>query len=687
MKNMCKTSIRRAIGGFLLCVIAVVCVCTQRNLLQGFDLQEIDTQKYPIEAFGDYLEYRTKANQVVIKGNGFVNYRDMKIRADTIQANTNSEDLFAQGNVDFWKEYDQTRGDFLAYNMKTGKGWMRDASIIRNRNFFRAREVYVSPAYSLAKDVMQTTCEHYEHPHYRIQSEKIEIVPGHQMALEDLRLKWRGRTVYRKAMDRSQLLKKETFFHTRQGMSQIDGFYFKFDTDLEVTPDLHGRFSMDYFDKRGTGYGFTGNWSGADSSSGNFSIYHLDETLRNHSNTQINLSHNYRFRAGHSLSSSIAYTGDKVIGQAENQDLNIQFSLTPVLSFMTMNITGSKFFDLDGNRYTLDDGYQVLNRLPEINFSFPAFRMSAVPISMNLSGMYGAYEEGTLKDKKNTEKKDFRSNFTVPTVKVNSRFEFTPSFDFQKSFYTGGTERENTTTMIRANQRFSKITNLEFNYNRSVQRGKSPFRFDMFTATDIISTRMRIAENTWTLNPINFNYNRTGQRLEQVYWDYSRRSRSESYRNWEFFMRRDYVPDTAPLSKMSFTRLVPGNFNARYRLSTALWSFDTSITYPHTYRRITNTSMNYRAVIRPLWQVNMSGHYAHLNKKFSPLTIGLVRDLHCWEARAQYNHELKEVWVEFYLKAYPDDTGRFRYGADTNRLEAKLAAYDQMTQRYEGLRR
>lgn len=107
------------------------------------------------------------------------------------------------------------------------------------------------------------------------------------------------------------------------------------------------------------------------------------------------------------------------------------------------------------------------------------------------------------------------------------------------------------------------------------------------------------------------------------------------------------------------------------------------LTYPHKYKQITNTSFNYTATIRPLWQVSTSGNYNHLTHKFSPLTIGLTRDLHCWEARAEYNHERQEFWLEFYLKAYPDDTGRFRYGVEDSKLEAKLAAYDQMTQRYE----
>jgi hypothetical protein len=304
-----------------------------------------------------------------------------------------------------------------------------------------------------------------------------------------------------------------------------------------------------------------------------------------------------------------------------------------------------------------------------VNFSFPAYTFPVVPLTMNFSGMYGHYEEGTLDNKKDTEKKDFRFNFTVPSIQVHDRFELTPSYNFQKSYYSGGTERENGSTMVRANHRFSKVANLEFNYNISTSKGKSPFQFDSFTTTDIFSTRLRFAENTWSLNPLNFNYNSVTQRLEQVYWDYSRRSRQDAYRNWEFFMRADYTPDPVSFSKMDFSRLTPNNYNVRYRMSSNLWSFDTNITIPYKYGRITDTSFN----------------YSHLNKKFSPLTIGITRDLHCWEARAEYNHERKEFWLEFYLKAYPSDTGRFRYGMDNNKLEAKLAAYDQLTDRYEGL--
>ena len=651
----------------------------------AFDVPSIDAQKFPVEVFGDYLEYRTKSEQVITKGKAYISYKDMKISADTIQANTASEDIFAQGNVDFWKGYDQTNGDFLVYNMQTGEGWMRDAAIKKNRNFFKAKDVYVSPRYSVAHDIMQTTCENVDHPHYRMVAKKLETYPGHSMTIEDLRVKWKGKSLYHKIREHSSLRKKEKFFHTRQGMSQIDGMYFKFTTDLEITKKITGRFSTDYFEKRGNAFGFNGTWTSSNRGNGSIYLYQLNETKRGHKNTQVNFTHNAQLKGGESLNTSVNFTGDKYDGQAENQDLTVQVNYRPVLKFMNMNITANKFYDLDGDKYTQDNGYQLLNRLPEVNFSFPAYTFPVVPLTMNFSGMYGHYEEGTLDNKKDTEKKDFRFNFTVPSIQVHDRFELTPSYNFQKSYYSGGTERENGSTMVRANHRFSKVANLEFNYNISTSKGKSPFQFDSFTTTDIFSTRLRFAENTWSLNPLNFNYNRVTQRLEQVYWDYSRRSRQDAYRNWEFFMRADYAPDPVSFSKMDFSRLTPNNYNVRYRMSSNLWSFDTNITIPYKYGRITDTSFNYRTTIRPNWAITTSGHYSHLNKKFSPLTIGITRDLHCWEARAEYNHERKEFWLEFYLKAYPSDTGRFRYGMDNNKLEAKLAAYDQLTDRYEGL--
>ena len=656
---------------------------------EAFDVPEMDTQKFAVEVYGDYLEYRTKAAQVVTKGNAFIIYKDLKIRADTIQANTKSEDIFAQGKVDFWKTYDQTTGDLLVYNMRTGKGWMRDATVRRNRNFFRAKDVYVSPAYSKAQEVIQSTCDDEEHPHYRIAAKSIEIVPGHTMTMEDLRARWKGKTFYKKASSVSSLFQKDTqkFFTTRQGLSQIDGFYLKFNTNLAVTPRLSGNFAYDYFAKRGYGAGFNGSYSGVDgNNNGSISIYNLDETQRNHKNLQINLTHNYRFQGGSALSSSLAYTGDQTAGNAENQDLNTQFNFTTQLPFASVNMTVSKLYDLDGDKYKNDNYYQVLNRIPEVNFTFPAKTLPLLPITMNVSGMYAQYEEGKPDELKTTNKKDLRSSFSTPVVTVNRFFDFTPSYNYERNWYSIGETRETGTTMVRANHKFSKSTNMEFNYNITTQKGQSPFRFDSQTTIDLFSSRLHIGEGPWSFNPINFNYNRTSGRLEQVYWDYSLRSLPDAYHQWEFFFRRDLTPDPVSFGRMSLKNLTPYNTNIRYRIAAQMWAFDTSMTIPTQYSRVTNSSFNYRIVIRPLWQISTTGNYNHLSGRFSPLTLGILRDLHCWEAHAEYNLERKEFWVEFYLKAYPEDSGRFRYGADTNRLEAKFASFDQMTQRYDSFR-
>lgn len=651
----------------------------------AFEVPNIDTSKFPVVLFGDYLEYRTDTQQVITKGNSYITYQDMKISADTIQANIETEDIFAQGNIDFWRGYDQTTGDFMVYNVRTGEGWMRDATVRTNRNFFRATEVKLSPRRSIAHNIMQTTCDHTENPHYSIRAEKIDTTPGHHMTMEGLRLKWKNRRLLSQARNVSDLRRTERFFRTRQGVSQIDGFYFKFITDLEINDNVTGRFNLDYFEQRGQGFGFDGTWTTARRGSGSIYMYFLDEHRRNRSNAQINFTHNYRFDTGSSLNTSINYSQDKRPGIPENQDLTVQMNYRPVLTFMNMNITANKYFDLAGDRDNRTISYQILNRLPEINFSFPAYTMPFMPVNVNFSGMYGSYEEGTLDNLKSTEKKETRFNFTTPTIEVHPRSNLTPSYNFHKNFYSGGIERENTTTMLRANHKFSDTTSLEMNYNLAKSKGRSPVQFDSFTSTDVLSTRLRFSENNWTLNPLNFNYNRVRRRLEQVYVDYSRRSDRDAYKTWEFFVRQDFLPEDDPFSQMSFAKFDMGNFNTRYRMATNLWSFDTSITVPHRYRRISNTSFNYRANIRPLWQVRTSGNYNNITQKFSPLTIGITRDLHCWEVKAEYNHSREEFWLEFYLKASPQDSGRFRYGFDENRLQARIAAYDQITQRYEGM--
>ncbi|MBF0543898.1 MAG: LPS-assembly protein LptD [Candidatus Riflebacteria bacterium] len=651
------------------------------SMLVAFDVPDMDTQNTPVDVNGDYLEYRTKATQVVTKGHAFITFKDMKIKADTIQSNTKTEDLFAYGHVEFWKGYDQTTGDFLVYNMKTGKGWMRNATVQKNRNFFKAREVFLSPAFSLAEDIMQTSCDHFDHPHFRIMASKIETVPGYYMTMEGLMARWGGKKIYSRGYEKSSLVEKEKFLNTQQGMSQIDGFYLKFHTDLAVREDMKGVFNYDYYSKRGYGFGFNGTYGASGGNGGNFSFYDLQETLRGHSNLQMNLSYNQRFKNGDALTTNFAYTGDKMGTDPEKQDLNTQLNLTTKVRSISTNIAASKYFDLaKGDKNT---GYQILNRVPEVNFTLPPYTIPFIKAGANITGMFGRYEEGTPSDLKETTKKDVRSSFTIPPLKLGTRFDMTPSYNFEKNWYSAGEIRETGTTMVRAAHKFSKTTNFEFDYNITTQKGQSPFKFDATTMTDVFSTRLRVAEGPWSLNPINFNYNRVSGRLEQVYIDYSLRSQQTAFHNWEFFLRRDYVPDQVPFSQMALTRLTPGDTNARYRFSSNFWSFDTSLTYPHQYSRITNTSFNYRTTIRPQWEITSNGNYNNLTGKFGPLNLGIVRDLHCWEAKAQYNYDRKEFWVEFYMKAYPDDSGRFRYGADTHKLEAKLAEFDQMTQRLE----
>lgn len=680
-KQILKISTYKNLQGKILLAAIFLCAKT----VFAFDVS-VDSQKYPVEVYGDYLEYRTQTGQVITKGKSFISYQDMKISGDNIQANTNTEDVFAQGTVDFWKGYDQVSGDFIVYNMRTGKGWMRNAEVRKSRNFFKAKEAYISPAHTVIHDIMQTTCDDYEHPHYRLEAKKIDSRPGHYMTMEGLKAKWKSKTIYYKKFSHSKAKQKnQKFFTTRQGSSDIDGYYIKLASDLYVNHHLTGKLYYDWYEKRGYGYGFNGTYDFSnDMGNGSIYYYNLQETERGHYNTQVNFSYNLTFKSGESLSTTINYTGDKYKGQNENQDMTITATFRPVFKFINMVINMNKFYDLDKDKYDLDKAYQFVNRLPEINFSFPSWTAPLIPITVNFSGMYGHYEESDGTSKKDTEKKDGRLTFSCPAVEVNDKFNFTPSYNYEKSWYTGDIERENGNTMVRATQKFSDVCVMDFNYNISTSKGKSPFKFDNTTTIDQTSTRLRFSEEYWTLNPLNFNYNRATRQLEQVYWDYTRRSEKDAYRTWEFFCRQDFLCDSStPLSKMNFSAIKANNFNARYRMSTENWSFDTSINIPKEYGRISTTSFNYSTVIRPLWKIDTSGTYNHITHKMSPLTIGLTRDLHCWEARAEYSHEREEFWMEFYLKAFPNDSGRFNYDSEDNKLSAKLSAYDQIADRYD----
>ncbi|NLM16360.1 MAG: LPS-assembly protein LptD [Candidatus Riflebacteria bacterium] len=648
----------------------------------AFTSISMDTQKFPVEVQCDYLEYKIDTQQVIAKGNAFVTYQDMQIKADTVQADVKEEQIFAEGDVDFWKGYDRIKGSVVSYNMKTGKGHIKEAKIIKNMEVIEADEIYLSPERSEALNISHTTCDREPEPHYQLRADKIEIRAGDSMLIENMKAKWHGKTLLSLSEYTSSLKeKKKKFFSAKVGTSNIDGIYLKFSSDLEVNNYVSGVLLADFFQKRGEGVGFRGNYSTPGNKiTGNIYVYTLNERNRDRISTSGSIS----FSTAGSLSGNIQYNAEKLPGYSENQDLTLSLNYRPKFNLLpNMQINATKFFDLDGGKYTLDNNYQILNKMPEVSFSLPTLKHKALPLSFNISGMYGRYEEGPLSALETTQKISGNLRATTPPVKIDQSFVLTPSYSYDASSYSNGESRQNSNTMLRANWNLSKEGTLDMSYNLSKSYGKSPFRFDSSTSTDSISGSLRFNKNNWTFNPLNITYNRLRGRLEQIYWDYSRRSPKDAYRSWEFFIRRDYDAGNIRFSNLTLSDIKPTNLNMRYRMAGELWSFDTSVTVPHALGRISNTSLNYKTVIRPLWEISLTTNYNNISKKFSPLRVGLIRDLHCWEAKAEYNHERQEFWMEFYLKASPEDSGRFSYGIDDNRLRMKIASYDQLLDRYD----
>ena len=65
---------------------------------------------------GDYLEINNEDDVVVIKGNAYVEFGDMKLWADSIQGHLGRHEVHAQGNVRFWRTGERLEGHFLVYN-------------------------------------------------------------------------------------------------------------------------------------------------------------------------------------------------------------------------------------------------------------------------------------------------------------------------------------------------------------------------------------------------------------------------------------------------------------------------------------------------------------------------------------------------------------------------------------------
>ena len=138
----------------------------------------------PVDVQADRMEYEGQGNYLIGIGNVVVRQGGQELRADYVQVNTETHDVFARGNITLQRaDGSLWRGQQLTFNFKTGVGDFGE--FLFTQGPFRIRG---KSSESLGKNhirvrgVTVTTCDD-EHREYVIRATSAEIIDQHYLWL------------------------------------------------------------------------------------------------------------------------------------------------------------------------------------------------------------------------------------------------------------------------------------------------------------------------------------------------------------------------------------------------------------------------------------------------------------------------------------------------------------------------
>lgn len=160
-----------------------------------------DTLRRPKERITAPIHYVANDSIVLLHngvatlhGNGKVNYEKMELTSAFIRIKSDSNLVYASGVADtaehtvrgkpvFKDGNDRYESDEITYNMRTGKGFIRNVVTQQGEGYVIAEQTKRNdPETMLMAGGKYTTCDDHEHPHFYLKMTKAKVKPGDYIA-------------------------------------------------------------------------------------------------------------------------------------------------------------------------------------------------------------------------------------------------------------------------------------------------------------------------------------------------------------------------------------------------------------------------------------------------------------------------------------------------------------------------
>ena len=443
------------------------------------------------EITADSLEYLQDKKLMIGSGNVVVKQGNDSLSADYMTLQTETQDAYARGNVVYRRGTTVWQGQELKYNLKTRKGDFGEFSSVVPPYYITAKESKrISTNEMLLTDVTLTTCAG-DNPEYMIRAREARLIDGNRLRAKGVTMKYRGLPFFYLPSLARKLDAHDTWFEFVPGYSSRNGAYLLSAYNFRLGRQALGTTHLDYRANRGWAGGQDFAWKGTnDLWNGNFSAYYADDQdpfkdadeealygdIEDNERYRLKLSDFHTITERDYLITELNYLSDpNVVKDFFDDEYRAE---TIPENRISLTHRGDNYSAGILLNKRLNDFYENVDRLPEVNFDLQRVRVGETPFYYETENTAAQLErvfpEGSTVDDYDATRVDSLHTFYYPT----RQFDFLtliPRAGYRGTYYSDTFASNNviTTSLITDT---NGVTSLSTNRTTVFEQGGSDIR-------------------------------------------------------------------------------------------------------------------------------------------------------------------------------------------------------------------
>ncbi len=255
----------------------------------------------PLNISSDYLEYISKDDTYIGRGNVRIQYEDLLLMADEVILNNSTADAVAYGNVIYDSREMVVHAEKLELNLNSQLGKIHESYILYKKKNYHIRggdiEKTGKESYQLDKATV-TSCD-ADPPEWHISASDISVVQHDSLTARAAKFYIKNiPVIYTPYFTVPLLSKRQTgILNPAMGYTSTKGFAYKQGFYWAIRENQDATLYLDYYSKKGLGKGIDYRYILSPDSMGEVWVYHLkDKDLeRNFSEVKSYLNHKFPY--------------------------------------------------------------------------------------------------------------------------------------------------------------------------------------------------------------------------------------------------------------------------------------------------------------------------------------------------------------------------------------------------------